>query len=314
MSRTVWCAGIWFLASALAAAGASAATAQPADGPDPRRRIPTSVSVTAKEPTLAGSSAPGQFGRSGPRSGWALELFGRPAWNGVRVNQTATGTISLGPDSFIGATDASLSSASLGGGAGVRAVSGRFAIEAVWHRVRTRDLIPFGDAGEGLFDEFGDEEGPFYAGPDEKARADLYVAQLIFRVPFRSGAAGMFFGVGGGTVRVEDPVTEAFGRGAFLGDVPPEVEDLIETEVTPNQSALVFGGSLGVEFGIGRLFVRPRMDIFFGRELTVDYQLRLAGLGLGELLPEDEALGIEVYNSMTPRFLLFSVEIGLTTR
>ena len=315
MSRITGCAGICLLASALAPAPASAAPAQPTDGPGAKRRIATSVSLAAEEPALAAPPAPGQFGLSGPRSGRALELFVRPAWNGVWVNQVATGSISLGPDSFLGSEDASLSSSSFGGGAGMRAVSGRFALEAVWHRLRTRDLIPFGDPREGFFEEFGDEEAPFYSDPDEKARADLYVAQLIFREPFGSGAAGMFFGVGGGIARVEDPVTEAFGRGDFLGEVPPEFQDLIETDVTPDQSAPVFGGSFGVVFEIGRLFVRPRLDVLFGRELSVGYRLRLGvgAFGEDELMPEGEALTLEVHNSMTPRFLLFSVDIGLTT-
>ena len=315
MSRITWRAGICLVASTLAAVGASAATVQPADDPGVKPRIATSVSLAAEEPRFGASAAPGQFGLSGRRSGWALELFGRPAWNGVWVAQVATGAVSFGPDSFLGAEDASLSSSSLGVGAGLRAVSGRFALEAVWHRVRTRDLIPFGDPRGSFFEEFGGEEAPFYADPDEKARADLCVAQLIFRVPFGSGATGMFFGVGGGIARVEDPVTEAFGRGEFLGDVPPELQDLIETDVTPNQSAPVFGGSLGVELEIGRLFVRPRVDILFGRELTVGYGLRLgfAGFGLDDLMMEEEALSLEVHNSMTPRFLLFSVDIGLTT-
>lgn len=68
-------------------------------------------------------------------------------------------------------------------------------------------------------------------------------------------------------------------------------------------------------FEIGRRFVRPRVDVPFGRELSVGHQLRirLAAFGEDELMPEREALTLDVHNRMAPRLLLFSVNVGLTT-
>jgi len=46
----------------------------------------------------------------------------------------------------------------------------------------------------------------------------------------------------------------------------------------------------------------------------VDSRLRLAGLGLGEVMLEEGTPAFEIHNSTPPGFLLLSVDIGFTTR
>lgn len=146
---------------------------------------------------------------------------------------------------------------------------------------------------------------------DDNARADLFLAQVFFRSAAGERRVSFFVGAGAGLLRVEDPRTQGLRAGEFLDAVPADFRSLIELDIAADQSALVFGGSLGLSLRAGRLFLRPRFDGFFGRPLAVDYRFEFGGGG--ELFPADHAPALLLEGRITPRFLFLGFDIGFTT-
>ena len=122
----------------------------------------------------------------------------------------------------------------------------------------------------------------------------------------------MFVAAGAGILRVDDPRVAALRDESFLEEVPANFRSFFETELTADRTALAFGGSLGLSIRAGRLFLRPRLDAFFGRPLLATYRVRF-GSGDGSFLPPGQAPVLTLESSMTPRFLFLGVDIGFTT-
>lgn len=295
----------FLIGAVLMIAGGSSAFAESPESPRRAERSSTDEDAEA--------SAPGQGMFAGGRTGWAVEAFARPAWGQVHATSDDSIGVVIGADSITESVRGSGSSLILGGGAGARLTRGRFGVEAAWQRLRSAELTPFSITADApALDELTDADVRFAVGDDE-ARADLFLGQVFYRTAADGQRVSIFVGAGVGFVRVDDPVTAQIQAGDFLDAVPAEFRLLAEPEVVADQSALVFGGSLGLSIRAGRVFLRPRLDAFFGRSLTVTHQFRFGQDFLPSDFPSDQVPVLDLESSITPRFIFLGVDIGFTT-
>ena len=258
--------------------------------------------VAAARPGTGGEAAAGQFARA---SSWGFEVFGRGSWNRTGGREEVTIGVSAGEDRDSVTSKSDLGAWDPGGGLGVRATRGRVGVEASWLRIRTRAVrrfAPYAGASGADADDLAVD-----LSLDGTADADLFVGQIVVRTA-PGGAVTGFFGLGAGWLRVSDPVAGEFEAGAPLGAVPPELLSAFAVEVESDAGQAVLGGSAGVTIQAGRVFLRPRVEAWVGRELAGNYRIVFGA----PLLPGD--IGIDLSSTLRPTFLMFAVDLGLDLR
>lgn len=240
-----------------------------------------------------------------------VELFGRAGLVLLHVSATDSLGVRFGPEADGVSVSGSRFTTEFGGGAGARLLYGNWGIEGSYAAFSSLDLSP---GGLPLGSEAGGE--PAVAITDTlrvvASRADLFVFQALGALPLGRGGVEVSIGLGAGWLRVSDSTTDDLLAGAWLPEHDPAAAGIPllvpEIEFEADRNSIVPAGSLGVAFRLGRLLLRPRVDVAFGRALTT---------GLSIALPEiDElAAGPEIYRdtSLKPTVVLFSVDIGLSS-
>lgn len=262
---------------------------------------------------------------------WRFEVFASPAWNGLRTaaedgysltTHSTGGT--PGSGDWARTADGSRLSAGFGWGGGARLSRGRWGVEAAYRRIRSRDLTPSHlllDTGaySGLIDSIAEAGGSEpveldpAATPDRplpRSRGDLVFGQ-VFRTFRLRPKAELSIGLGAGHLRVTDDRTDEL-LARDWGSLPlPEFFQGwfgVETGFTANRNRFVLGGSVGLTTEIGRLLVRPRLEVIVPTgSLTTSFDY-----GLEVRDPENtQRLEGVIFTSVDPVLFLVSVEIGI---
>ena len=270
-----------------------------------------SVSLLTRQRVLSESAAAAQgfYGSSGTR----MELFARAGFSLLNVSAEDSISVSGGPAAGGDSISASRLMTEFGWGAGARLMQGSWGIEGSYNIIESLSLSPSWlvmDAAGAPRDEPG-LTGLLAA----VSRADLFVGQGIRTFQLAGGTAEVFVGIGAGWMRVTDSSTDRLLSGEplqGLEQIPPEIPPSFIPEVVfeADRTSVVYAGSLGVAFRIGRILLRPRADLIISRALTTE--LTVGFPDLGELTPEDVgSFGISYGTSVNPTIFLLSLDIGL---
>lgn len=285
-------------------------------GPGPER-APESPAAAA----LASAAAQGFSGSSGTR----MELFGRAGLVSLNASVEDSLGLALGvPDDPLHVVSASQRVSEFGWGAGARLMSGSWGIEGTYTIFESLALSPgwlipvetgISEATTGVFEL-----------PVVPSRADVFVGQVVRAFPLSGGRMELFIGLGAGWMRATDSSTDRLLSGAgvpgsaqitgdLLPDAPPELVSAFvpEIEFTADRSSLVYAGSVGLSMRVGRILLRPRVDVIIARALTTELTVGFPGLAELGVLEAGEVDALEFIHttSVTPRIFMFSVDIGL---
>ena len=260
-----------------------------------------------------------------PRAGptWGFELFARGGFAGVAANGGAVwaGTVFRVPDPFQAELhwEASQHDRKPLWGAGFRAMRGRWGFETQY--LRTTGLFQL----SGVFGEVPFEPLRALAAGDEPE--DLLIAQGIFQAPIAGGRAQLFVGLGAGLVRV--PTLDTSRRDGIVlsdfvaidGEAGAGLQQSLLSRLTLREEpdtrhSLLLGGSAGITLRTGRLFVRPRIDLFLCPTYRTSASWDVAAeFDLPDVNHRWVDLGTEsVEVSARPLFVLFSVDFGWSSR
>lgn len=278
-------------------------------------------SVLARPRVLSESGVVAQ-GFSGS-SGIQMELFARAGLSLLNVTaEESLGLPAPTPDDALSLSASRLVS-EFGWGAGARLRSGQWGIEGSYSIFESLSLSP----GWLVADAEGVEATTAVLDlPLAASRAGVLVGQIVRTFPMSGGRTELFLGLGAGWMRVTDSSTDRLLSGLSVpapdeiagGQLPPDIPlDFLEAltpelEFTADRDSVVVAGSLGLSFRVGRILVRPRLDVIIPRALTTE--LTLGFPGLADIAPPGEDLGaLEIHykTSVTPRIFLLSVDIGL---
>lgn len=269
---------------------------------------------------LVASSASPAAAQGGRRI--ELQLFGGPAWNGLRTSAEDGFGLVAGGETFSTTISGARNALDLGWGAGGRAMWGDWGVEAAYRFIRSRDLTPsYLLADAGAYDTFiqslsvspsgagtAARLADFSSPETPRARTDLYFGQIVRRVPLVRGAS-LSVGVGGGFLRVTDAKTDALLARDWGGlPLPARLANsrALTADFAARRTSVAYGGSLAMTAEVGPMLVRPRLDVIVaGRALTtsVDYAVGASVLG--------GPLSGSVATSLRPIYFLATLEIGL---
>lgn len=269
---------------------------------------------------LVASSASPAAAQGGRRI--ELQLFGGPAWNGLRTSAEDGFGLVAGGETFSTTISGARNALDLGWGAGGRAMWGDWGVEAAYRFIRGRDLTPsYLLADAGAYDTFiqslsvspagagtAARLADFSSPETPRARTDLYFGQIVRRVPLVRGAS-LSVGVGGGFLRVTDAKTDALLARDWGGlPLPARLANspALTADFAARRTSVAYGGSLAMTAEVGPMLVRPRLDVIVaGRALTtsVDYAVGASVLG--------GPLSGSVATSLRPIYFLATLEIGL---
>lgn len=242
---------------------------------------------------------------------WEFQVFGR----GGAAGLVARGEASLALASTVSPTDETVGySREASWGAGLRLLRGRWGLEIQHHRVAGRVFTPSAMVRETRWR--GVQDLTITDSAD-----DLLSALATWEVPLHDKRASFYLAVGGGYLLVEGDS----GR-LRLNDLPPGIsrtgsfdgashEATIEMtggDFRADRGIVVFGGSLGVTLKMGRMFLRPRLDVFFGGARSTEERWDMQ-LDFSEIQHQTEAT-MTLHTAMRPRFFLFSVDVGWSSR
>lgn len=278
---------------------------------------------TSASADFRAAASAGAQGFSGS-SGMQIELFGRAGLSLLNVTAEDAFAISIGPDDASESVSASRLVSEVGWGGGARLMWGAWGVEGAYSIFESFALSPswlVADDTGGAEVQAGVLDQPFVA-----SRANLVVGQLVrtFRLP---GSGELSLGFGAGWMRVTDSTTDRLLAGVSIpppdeitGEVPPDLPpDFLEALVpdvqfTADRSAIVAAGSLGIAFRMGRVLLRPRVDVIIAPALTTDMTLGFPGLADLELPGAEDLGGFNfVYStSVQPRIFLLSVDVGFS--
>lgn len=262
---------------------------------------------------------------------WRLEVFASPAWNGLRtaaedgysLTTHSTGA-TPGSGDWARTADGSRLSAGFGWGGGARLSRGPWGVEAAYRQIRSKDLTPSHlllDTGaySGLVNSITEAGGSEpveldpAATPDRplpRSRGDLFFGQVFRNFRLRPKAE-LSVGLGAGHLRVTDDRTnELLARDWGSLTLPDFFQGWfgVETGFTANRNRFVLGGSVGLTTEVGRLLIRPRLEVIVPTDsLTTafDYELEVRD-------PErTQRLEGVIFTSVDPVLFLMSVEIGI---
>lgn len=260
---------------------------------------------------------------------WRLEVFASPAWNGLRTAaedgySLTTHSTGTGSGDWARTADGSRLSAGFGWGGGARLSRGPWGVEAAYRQIRSRDLTPSHlllDTGaySGLINSISEAGGSEpveldpTATPDRplpRSRGDLFFGQ-VFRTFRLRPKAELSVGLGAGHLRVTDDRTDEL-LARDWGSLPlPEFFQGwfgVETGFAANRNRFVLGGSVGLTTEVGRLLLRPRLEVIVPTgSLTTSFDY-----GLEVRDPENtQRLEGVIFTSVDPVLFLVSLEIGI---
>ena len=149
-------------------------------------------------------------------------------------------------------------------GAGLRVIRGRWGVEVRHHRVASRGFMPAAMMRETRW--FGADELPLAESAD-----DLLSVFAVREFPLPRRRARFHLAAGGGYLLMGG----AAGR-LVLEDLPPGISrlatfggasrqaaiEMTEGDFRADRGVAVLGGSLGLTLRMGRMFLRPRFDVF----------------------------------------------------
>ncbi len=199
-------------------------------------------------------------------------------------------------------------------GAGLRVIRGRWGLEVQHHRVAGRGFMPATMVRE-----------TNWRGAQELALTDsandllsVFAVRefslLDERVSFYLAAGGGYLLMGGdsGRLTLDDVPPGISGAYDFGGESYEATMEVVGGDFRADRGALVFGGSLGLTLRMGRMFLRPRLDAFVGRARDTEesWDMRFDFPEVGVHDRDTMAL----HTSVRPRFLLFSVDVGWSSR
>ena len=199
-------------------------------------------------------------------------------------------------------------------GAGLRVIRGRWGLEVQHHRVAGRGFMPAAMVRE-----------TNWRGAQELAITDSANDLLsVFavrefslrdeRVRFYLAAGGGYLLMGGdsGRLALNDIPPGISGEYDFGGESYEASVEVVGGDFRADRGALVFGGSLGLTLRTGRMFLRPRLDAFVGRARDTEesWDMRFDNHEVGNHGRDTMTL----QTSVRPRFLLFSVDFGWSSR
>jgi len=158
--------------------------------------------------------------------------------------------------------------------------------------------LPLTDSADDLLSVFAVREFPLVQG----------------RARFHLAAGGGYLLMGGDSGRlVLEDLAPGISRMATFGGASHEVAiEMTEGDFRADRGVAVLGGSLGLTLRMGRMFVRPRFDVFLGRARTTEESW---GMHLHVPEVQDEvATTLTLNTTMRPRLFLFNVEVGWSSR
>ena len=242
---------------------------------------------------------------------WEIQFAG----HGGAAGLVSRGEVRLAIASTLGPVDETVGySRERSWGAGLRVMRGRWGVEVQHHRVASRGFMPAAmmretrwlgtedlaltESADDLLSVFGVREFPLARG-----RARFHLA---------AGGGYLLMGGDSGRLAMED-LPLGISRMATLGGVSHEaVIEMTEGGFRADRGVVVLGGSLGLTLRMGRMFLRPRFDVFLGRARTTE-----ESWGMSMQVPEiqhEVATTMTLNTTMRPRLFLFSVEVGWSSR
>ncbi len=290
----------------------SPASAATGDRPERRER----------EKQLGQASTADESSRRSASPSWDLQAFARGGLAGLASNGHVvwSGPVppqqSRVPESLAFEHDVSRQRRSPAWGAGLRAMRGRWGLEAQYTRVSSGAFQPGSMIQETLMSPLRD------LAPGREAE-DLFMTQAILEFPIRGGSAHAFAGLGAGGVRL--PTPDRTRRDGVLitdfynAEVEPRYAPSLSQRFAPAEQSgrwsFLVGGSAGLTLQRGRVLIRPRVDMFlrWARRTEVSWEVE------GEFDQPDGlqwiALGSESVEVVArPVYVLFGVDIGWSSR
>ncbi len=199
-------------------------------------------------------------------------------------------------------------------GAGLRVIRSRWGLEVQHHRVAGRGFMPSAMVRE-----------TNWRGAQELAITDsandllsVFAVREFFRlderVSFYLAAGGGYLLMGGdsGRLALNDIPPGVSRTGDFGGESVEATIQMTRRDFRADRGVAIFGGSLGLTLRMGRMFLRPRLDAFVGRARDTEesWDMRFDFPEVGVHDRDTMAL----HTSVRPRFLLFSVDVGWSSR
>ncbi len=272
------------------------------------------ASRSRKPAALAAGAAQGFSGPSGMR----VELFGRAGLSLLNVTAEDSIGIAGGPEGFGESLSATRLVSEVGWGGGARLMSGNWGVEGTYSIFESLALSPSWlviDDNAGSEVQTGVLDQPFVP-----SRGSVLLGQVIRTFRF-SNSAELSVGLGAGWLRATDSSTDRLLSGGPTRDAQQQlVEDISieippafipEVEFTADRTSVVYAGSLGLAFRLGRMLLRPRADVIISKALTTE--LTVGFPDLGELTPEDAgSFELSYGTSVKPTIFLISLDIGLS--
>lgn len=244
-------------------------------------------------------------------SPWEFQVFGR----GGAAGLVARGEASLALASAVSPPDETVGySREASWGAGLRLLRDHWGFEVQHHRVAGRVFTPtamvrdtswrgvqdltVADSADDLLSALAVWELPLH---DKRARFSLAV-----------GGGYLLVGVDSGRLRLNDLPPGISRTGSFDGESHEATVEMTGGDFRADRGVVVFGGSLGLALKMGRLFLRPRLDVFFGGTRSTEERWDM-NLDFAEVQHQAETT-MTLHTTMRPRFFLFSVDVGWSSR
>ncbi len=268
---------------------------------------------TRAEATGSGSAASVQTAPS-DRTAWTVEPFLRGGFTGMLADSDVVFDSRLDdavsePSRYHGISTQLRSSH---WGAGLRAMRGRWGLEATWQQLGAADL--FGAAV--LKSEIAATRlGGVSASLRDVTAQVLGVLTLVeFGLP--GADSDGFVGFGVGHVRVAGP-SEALGPQVHPptffwedGESFPLRGEPSPAEVGGDRASFLVGGSAGVTLARGRLLLRPRLDVFVAHTMSEDESWAI-DLRYADEQRRFRLTGVETLETLVrSSVFLFSLDLG----
>lgn len=269
-----------------------------------------------RSPVQAGMSAPGDG-----ESSWEVQIFVRGALAGLRSHgEFAAGfrgdVRGVFTEAAIPAETTTASRGQVTWGAGVRALRGPWGLDLQHHRLAAGMFSPVAVFRETGFPDAGEITVPAQTG-------DVFSAIALREFPLGDGRTELFVGAGGGYFLMGgDDSHRIFGVIPVLHMGATMASTLLEERrgggfrITDrggfhmDRGAFVFGVSAGLTLDLGRVLVRPRVDVFTGRGREAAEELPMASS-----VPGHQFGGTMTVTTVArPRLLLFTVDVGWSFR
>lgn len=242
---------------------------------------------------------------------WEFQVFGR----GGAAGLVARGEASLALASSVSPTDETVGySREASWGAGLRLLRGRWGLEIQHHRVAGRVFTPSAMARETSWR--GAQDLTITDSAD-----DLLSVLAAWELPLHDKRASFYLAVGGGyllvggdsgRLRLHDIPPGLSRTGSFDGESHEATVEMTGGDFRADRGAVVFGGSLGVTLKMGWMFLRPRLDVFFGEARSTEERWDMQ-LDFADVQHQIET-SMTLRTTMRPRFFLFSVDVGWSSR